>query len=569
MRRHMFLGAMVGLAFAFGTFDLRYLAGTGPRWQHPSPDLVAYLAGTYYYLDDAWRLPLFDVPSMGYPEGGSVVYNDAIPIGALASKIVATLTGLKFAHLGPWTVLCYALEGAFIARLAHLAGNRCLLGATALIALAMSSLIVLIRPEHIALTSHFLLIWALCVYAEASAGRLRSWPVTILAAVAVLVNIYLFAMVAAILAAAATTAWFRGADRDRLRRTILQSTLVIGVIVFAAGFVTTREGVRLASWGFGYFSWNPATLVVPPPGLWLWGGAGMGRDAPQEAPYEGESYLGLGALALLTAAIWIRRRDLGMLLRSHAALVVVVVICAGFAASNRLTIGPWHIIDLPMLPWMRQATGIFRASGRFIWPLVFLLSLIPALLLSRRLPRRLWLVIVGLAAVVQTIEAWPVRRMATAYSRTAEPDVIGQNQFDSWLDGHDRIWQYPSWFCGGFGRDPAVRHLAVRQETQIQFLAARKGLPMNSVYMARRAKDCEREAGDARALRMDDRTLYVFSSGAVAETAGLRELAATRACRTATWGVVCSTRWLQPPNGVTSRTGRRDLPARMDDPSGR
>jgi hypothetical protein len=238
------------------------------------------------------------------------------------------------------------------------------------------------------------------------------------------------------------------------------------------------------------------------------------------------------------------RRELAALLRRHAALAVVLLICAGFAASNRLTIGPWHLVDLPMTGWMQQAAGVMRASGRFIWPLVYVLSLVPALLLMSRIPRRVWLVTLCLASVVQTIEAWPIRQMATAYSRTAEPDLIGQDEFNAWLEGHDRVWQYPSWFCGGLGRDAETMHTVVRQETQLQMLAAWKGLPMNSVYMARRAKNCEREANLARTLEMVDRTLYVFGKEAIVQVPRLRELEATRACRTVAFGVVCSTNWL-------------------------
>jgi hypothetical protein len=542
MRRQILIGAFVGLAFAVVTFDVRYLAGIGPRWEHPSPDLVAYLAATQYYIADAWRLPVFAVPPMGYPEGGSVIYNDAVPIGALASKIGASIAGVRVAHLGPWIVLCHVLQGAFIARLAWLAGNRSLLAVPALVAIAMSSLILLIRAEHIALMSHFLLVWALCLYVRARVGRLSTPGVIVLAGLSLLVNAYLFVMVIAVLSAAAISIEMRGTARDQLRRTTALSALVILALLFTAGFVPTPEGGRLASWGFGYFSWDPATLVVPPPGLWPWG-AGMARNAAGGGPYEGESYLGVGALGFLAAAAYVHRREIVPLLRRHAALLAIIAVCAAFAVSSRIFVATWHVVDLPMLPWMARAAATMRASGRFIWPLVYVLSLIPALLLMTRMPRRAWLVALYVAAMAQTLETWPVRQTARLYSRSVEPDVIGRDRFASWLHGHTRVWQYPSWFCGGLGRDASVRHTAVRRETQIQFLAARAGIPMNSVYMARRIKDCDREAAEAQALRMDDDTLYVFGPEAVARVPGLRDRAATGACQSVGWALVCSSRW--------------------------
>ena len=74
-------------------------------------------------------------------------------------------------------------------------------------------------------------------------------------------------------------------------------------------------------------------------------------------------------LALLAAALWVGRRDVAGLLRRHAVLVVVVLICAAFAAWDvACPFGPWHIVDLPMTGWMQRTAGVLRASGRFVIP---------------------------------------------------------------------------------------------------------------------------------------------------------------------------------------------------------
>ena len=543
-RGHVLFGALLGLLFALATLDLRFLMGVGPRWEHPRPDLVAYLAAAFYYLGDAWRFPLFELPQMGYPEGGSVVYNDAIPIAALVSKVLATLTGFKLVYLGPWVLLCYMLQGAFTARLSHLAGNRSLVAMAALATLAMSVLIFLTRIEHIALASQFLLIWALCVYLDASAGRLRPFAVAGLAVFALLVNAYLFAMVVAILAVAVITAWIRGVSGREVSRAVLQSVGSITLVMLAAGYLATKAPTgALSTGGFGHYSWNLATLVVPPPGYWSWGGAGIVRDATG-GQYEGESYLGLGVLMLLATWVIAGRRDLIPLARRHAVLACLLIVCACFAASNRIFIGSWLVADISLFPWMSHAAGLLRVGGRFVWPLVYVLTLMPALLLRRRWPPRAWLAAVCVAAIIQTAEAWPIRRTVTTYSRSAEPDLIGRDRLEAWLDGHHRVWQYPSWFCGGLGRDAAGENL--RRETQIQLLAARHGLPTNSIFMARPFKDCGHEAAEAWHLLMDNETLYVFSRDAVAHVPRLNALAMTPACRAVAWGVVCSVDWGKP-----------------------
>ena len=60
----------------------QFIAGTGGKWIRPENDYVAYLVAWNYYIVDTWRFPLFDLPAMGYPEGGSVLFNDALPLTA-------------------------------------------------------------------------------------------------------------------------------------------------------------------------------------------------------------------------------------------------------------------------------------------------------------------------------------------------------------------------------------------------------------------------------------------------------------------------------------------------------
>ncbi len=208
-RVHVFAGLLTGLVVAFVTLDARFLAGTGPRWEHPRPDLALYLTSASYFLADRWRLPLFDLPMMGYPEGGSVVYNDGVPIAALAAKALATTTGFKFNYLGPWVLLCYLAMGAFVSRVAWESGNRSVLASIALPLLVFSSTAFALRIEHIALSSQFLIIWALLTYVRAWNRTMRAWEIPLLMVVAVLVNAYLFAMVATLVFAALVTAWGR------------------------------------------------------------------------------------------------------------------------------------------------------------------------------------------------------------------------------------------------------------------------------------------------------------------------------------------------------------------------
>ena len=73
---------------------------------------------------DRWRLPLFSLPAMGYPEGGSVLFNDALPLTALPSKVIYRLTGVLINPFGWWILLTYVLQGVMAAKVMLSAGVR-------------------------------------------------------------------------------------------------------------------------------------------------------------------------------------------------------------------------------------------------------------------------------------------------------------------------------------------------------------------------------------------------------------------------------------------------------------
>src|SRR6478736_2403850 len=85
---YMALGALVGGLVASISLSPHFILGSGGKWVHPDGDYNSYLVAWNYYIVDNWRFPLFDLPRMGYPEGGSVLFNDALPITALLSKVI-------------------------------------------------------------------------------------------------------------------------------------------------------------------------------------------------------------------------------------------------------------------------------------------------------------------------------------------------------------------------------------------------------------------------------------------------------------------------------------------------
>ena len=335
---------------------------------------VAYhaLARDFAQWDD-WHWPLTRIDNYLWPVGTSAVFTDANPWLTLVTKLLIPKNAPPLQFIGPWLALCCALQGWCGARVAGLVTRdqaaRALAGALFVVAPVLAH-----RLAHDTLAAHWIIL-ALLEPALRPAGDPRaSWRA--LAQSAALLTFAaglhptLFAMSLPIVL---VTAVRHGRPLSRSRGALLAAMLVGPAAVWVT-FGSVGPRVQRGATGFGHFSANLLSLfdpydamrsVVLPP---LPHGAGQ---------YEGFGYLGIGAIALAcfgTFLAWRRPRAGGAgekrVDRVWLAVAAAALVSATFAFSSRIMLGRWLVVDLSTLyrP-LQAATDAFRSSGRFIWPL--------------------------------------------------------------------------------------------------------------------------------------------------------------------------------------------------------
>lgn len=541
----MAYGGVVGLIVALQVLDPQFIAGTGGKWIRPENDYIAYLVAWHYYVIDAWRFPIFDLPAMGYPEGGNVLFNDALPLASIPTRMLYRWTGTPLNPFGWWILLTYVLQGAMAARLVCATGVSSIWASIAAAVLAVVNVAFVARMGHIALSSHFLLLWMLAIYVESvRAGRVKAIELTAALAVSLLVNSYLFAMVFAVALVLLLTL---AVHRRLLLRDLLHvagGLALVALLGLVAGYgLLFTNPASMKSEGFGLYSWNLLSLLVPPRGIF-----GVLAIAPRygtHGQYEGEAYIGAGALILFLACIAINPARVIDALRRYKVYAAMLVVFAIFAASNRVYAGSALVVHYGLPQVAIDLANYFRATGRFIWPLSYSLAILPVACLFKWWPRAAAIALAAVAIWVQVEEARGELRYRRALTTQSYEDLIDAPRIEAWLAQHERLWQYPSWACGGL--EGPTRRWASREanrELQLQLSAARVGIPTNSVYTSRVLKDCEKEAEWLTHVQLEPGVFYVLSPVAVRESQTLATLAASDSCVTLDWAVVCSTRWV-------------------------
>jgi hypothetical protein len=305
--------------------------------------------------------------------------------------------------------------------------------------------------------------------------------------------------------------------------------LAVGVIFIAFGYV--GQGVRSGASGFGYFSADLLALI---------NSMGWSRVVPGlpagPGQYEGFGYLGTGVLALaVVGGLWRPSSwwpQAKAELKARLPLVIMVLLLALLAFSQVMKAGGWTVLSMrkltePLLPLLEA----FRSSGRFIWPLHYLvLTGVIALVVWRwrQRPAVATALLLG-AVLIQALDT-PDMRERTRFRGDPWPRLRAP-EWESLDPSYRHIVLFPPAIQGS---DMPCVSGTFPEDAYVRFgdLAYRKGLTTNSGYSAR--LDEARVTAVCTALRADidsghlaEDTLYVVDKPKLAV---FQRLSPTVAC---------------------------------------
>jgi len=558
-RRFMTLALVslgIGAAHALVTLPIGLVLGTSDFWRFPhgivggsENDMAQVLTGQLFLQQGPWAWPLLQVPDLGFPGGTNLFWIDAVSIVALLAKLLDSVVHGPLNLLGFDLFACLVLPGIALTWLVWVAGHRHLLAAITASALVDAAPPLLYRWGHIPLMAHYLIIAALGLYLlslqrphvpRVSLGWLA------LLAVTLLTNVYLFVMVGG--------CWVAGLVQRRLNGTAAMAGLAIeGLVVMipvlglmvvtgilAVGSPAADLG-RITALGFGWSSTNLGSLLVPQmsgvvPGLAHYQ-IGMGSQ------YEGFGYVGTGVLLLLLAGLPGAARWLHTAPRHHAALIAILLGSFLFALSNRVFLGSHLLVAVPVPEPVLRLFGLLRSSGRFVWLPGYAIIAGSVVLALRR--KRSWptAALCLAAATLQIADAGPLRAAIAATASGPAPALFDRDVVAALAARSDAIEAFPTYGCVApeiaAGNDTASAWPRLTQaNVEFQLIAARAGLPINSVYQSRLPTNCLAEAMQ-RDANLRPGTLYLYLDSPEPEPEQLGGADPARVCGMVDWLRYC------------------------------
>ncbi len=397
---------LVGLLFFLAFTGAKIALPTNLGWILVSNgDPVQHYVGWNFFRG----APFFQWPfgrnwAYGETLSSSIVFTDSIPLFAFIFRPFSSFLPAQFQYFGVWILACFVLQAVFAWQLiSHFTrDNWHRMFATGLFVLSPPMLWRL--SGHEALIGHWLILAALCVFMQ-ERRKIPLW--TLLLCVASLIHAYLCAMVIAIWLADVIRRFAYKTTPARLLATEVAIVIVClgAAMTFAGYFISTG----VSAGGFGYFRMNLLAFFDPSP---IW--SSFYSDAYRNGDYEGFAYLGAGMLVLTVialVALALRKRPIGVNRRVVVPLGVLAVLLMVYALSDHVALGPYELFHYRLPGFLRKVSSTFRVSGRFGWPVVYLIELaVFAILFSQtRTEKRLvsWMLFAMLA-----LQAYDVTKAA-------------------------------------------------------------------------------------------------------------------------------------------------------------
>lgn len=509
------ISGVIFLLYSLWLFPWEFIQGIGPFWQNPQGDHLQHLTGMNYFLQDKWRFPLLWIPNLVYPEGTYIIYTDSLPLFAVIAKLFAFTLPTHFNYFGWWILCVYTLQGVctVFALRALKIYTGWLLICGGFLTLNFSAF--LDRFGHLSLNGHFMILLALglalrVVFLRQNA-RLAFYVLSFLPALGLWIHAYLAFMI--LLIWVSTFLHVLSQPTQQRRSSLwIQLCLISASLagsIWLEGYYQISPG---SSGGFGLYSMNLLSPFWPQQsGIFSFGKSFLGH----QYQYEGLNYLGLGVLVLLIIGGLSTGKKLIHHLYQIRWLLWMSALLVWLALSHVIYIANWPALSLKgqtyiliwiggstllaclMLPKLSQRLIIgliglgslfmlkhhlelleqLRSSGRFFWPVAYLMIL-AALALCQRYLRPKWLVsAVCLALCLQWFDSSPLRtgryqgvRQATSFGKK-----FPRQAWEEQLTKVSKVNLIPPISCAD-GKGDYER---------IGYLASLRNIPINTAYLAR------------------------------------------------------------------------------------
>ena len=371
-------------------------------------DIISNQLALKFFINDVWHFPLGKNPNYGMEVGNSIVFSEAIPILAFVAKVFKNFLPTNFQLISIWFVICFTLQLLLSYLIINNFTNKTLYSLLSALIFVFCPVLLFRFPIHVALVAHWLIL--LCFYYEIKNFTLirKETFYSFVLSLSILIHFYFLPIILIIKYSFIIQDYIEKKNLKKNIREIIIPIISLLFIAYISGYFQI-SAFDAMGYGFGNYSFNMA-------GLFDSQSSNTGLDwslffndiKNTGGQYEGFSYLGLGGIFLFLALLinFFKTKNKNEYIK--LPYILICLICFILSISNNVYLGDNLIFEYPLSKPIYGLLSIIRSSGRFIWPVYYLILIFGIISIFKLFNNKQKpLIVISFILIVQIIDISP------------------------------------------------------------------------------------------------------------------------------------------------------------------
>jgi hypothetical protein len=410
--------------------EINWLLGAGDRSNAQN--------GWTFFKEDQWRFPLGLNPNYGLDVSTSIIFSDSLPLFAFLFKIFKEFLSENFQYFSLWILICFFLQ-LYISYLIILKITENNFFSI------LSSFLFVIAPIfiyrmsfHISLGGQWLILFGfyLNLINQRDKYKINLYWIFLLV-LSTLIHLYFTVMLFGLYSA---YLFQKFVEKEKLLTTVKKLIITIVVVLFFMYVFGYFEAhiMGAVSRGYGELKLNLLGIIDPEvdegTASTYW--SIFFKNIPGTT-LEGFNYLGLGNIFLLVLAIAIflykslkNITYLKTFFYKHLGYLLAIILLTLWSLTTNVSFMDKELINIPLNNYIFGLLSIFASTGRFFWPVYYLLLIFSIIIIYKNLRVKYSFFILVFAFMVQIIDTSPaLKHHFFSKGHLVEPQIL-----------KDKIW---------------------------------------------------------------------------------------------------------------------------------
>ena len=487
------IGSIIGAITFVVIYGFRILDVTYVDWLLMGGDLTQHYLGWEFFRKSNWNFPVGLINGLNYPDKVSIMYTDSIPLFALIFKILSSILPEKFQYFGMFGIISFMLQGGIAGIIIRKITNNKIFALVAIPIFTFSTTIIQRMFEHTALGGQWLILLSIlvCVFRnEITTFKMNVIVWCSILLITINIHMYFIPMVGIIMFMYLINFGIKNRDWKKPMAIFMLGMMVVLLDMYLLGAFYGYSNSSFSGSGLGYYNANINSLINPmDTSTYLSGSSIFMKNLPlaTDGQYEGYAFLGMGGLLLIVINVigYIQQKvkdnktkNIFNITKAEFNLIIITIITFFVISFGlNITLNQYTLINIPMPSIIIQLYSVFRASGRFMWVVMYLILFISIVLLHKLYDRRVASILMSICIVFQIGD---YSRMIVWKHKVFSEDKIYNSQLESNV-----------WGAIAQGKENLIllntsRDMKIEEYYKYAIYASNNELTVNDFYFARK-----------------------------------------------------------------------------------